>query len=432
MMNRILRIASCGLLIFLAGCSSLQSFDFDWIDRILYTPTPVPVKTSTVRPPTPQATIPSTGQPEVATADPNVLRVWLPPQFSPNANHEAGTLLKQRLASFEAAHPGLKIEVRIKGETGEADLLNSLSITSMAATGALPDLVALPRPALEAAAQKGLVHSLDDLSVELQDSDFYPYARELAKVNGTPYGIPFAGDAVVITYRPDFVWIKSWDDILLSEGRLIFAGADPQAEVGLALYMSAGGELLDAQGRPTLDQETLEQVLEIFSKGRAATLFPAAVTNLSNDEQVLQEYRARRADMAIVHFSNYRPTQDGLVQPLMALGEEAHYTFATGWSWALAGQTTEKKQLASELAEFLTSDDFLADWIQASGYLPVSLSSATEGEDSPVPSIVEAAQPIPSADLLLVVGPVMQEALTRVLSGERPETVARSAVEKLK
>jgi multiple sugar transport system substrate-binding protein len=432
MMKRIFRIVYCGLLIFLAGCSSLQSFDSDWIDRILYTPTPVPVKTSTVTPPTAQATVSSTEQPEPAIADLNVLRVWLPPQFNPNANHAAAASLKQRLASFEATHPGLKIDVRIKAETGEADLLNSLSITSMAATGALPDLVALPRPALEAAAQKGLVHSLDDLSVELQDSDLYSYARELAKVNGTPYGIPFAGDAIVITYRPEFVWIKSWDDILLSEGRLIFAGSDPQAEVGLALYMSAGGELLDAQGRPTLDQEILEQVLDIFSKGRAATLFPAAVTNLSDDEQVLQEYRARRAEMAIVHFSNYRPTQDGLVQPLMALGEETHYTFASGWSWALAGQTTEKQQLATELAEFLTSDEFLGKWIQESGYLPVSLSSTMEVEDSPIPSIIEAAQPIPSADLLLVVGPVMQEALTRVLGGEQPEAVARSVVENLK
>lgn len=431
-MKRVLQITYCGILIFLAGCSSLQSFDSDWINQILYTPTPSPVKTATITPVAVQTDVSSTGQPEPAVSEPKVLRIWLPPQFNPNANNAAATLLKQRLANFKAQHPGIEIDVRIKAETGEADLLNSLSVTSMAATGALPDLIALPRPALESASQKGLIRPLDDFSVELEDSDLYPYARELAKVDGTPFGIPFAGDALVISYRPDLVWIKSWDDILLSEGHLIFAAADPQAQVGLALYMSAGGELLDAQGKPMLDQEILTQVLEIFSKGRAATLFPAAATNISGDDQVLQEYRARRADMAILHYSNYRANQDGLIQPLMGLKPESHYTFATTWMWALPGQVTENRALAAELAEFLTADDFLPRWIQETGYLPTRQSSTSEATDSPIPAIVAAAQPIPSTDTLTVLGPIMQEAITRVLSGEQPEAVARSVVEKLK
>lgn len=430
-MNRILRIAYCGLLIFLAGCSSLQSYDSDWINRILYTPTPVPTKAATS---TPQATpdASSTGQPEPAVSVPKVLRIWLPPQFNPSTSNAAAALLKQRLANFEAEHPGLEIEVRLKAETGEADLLNSLSVTSMAAPSALPDLIALPRPALEIAAQKGLVRPLDDFSVELQNSDWYPYARELAKINGTPYGIPFAGDALVIIYRPDLVWIKTWDDILLSESQLVFAGADPQAEVALSMYMSAGGELMDAQGHPTLDQEILTQVLEVFSKGRAATLFPAAAANLTTTDQVLQEYRARRASMAIVNYSGYRSSQDGLVQPLMGMREDSHFTFATGWMWALAGQNPDNQQLSVELAEYLTEDDFLPKWIQAAGYLPTHHSSTDPGIDSPIPAIIEAAQPLPSSDTLAALGPVIQEALVRVLNGEQPEAVSRSVVEKLK
>lgn len=430
-MNRLFRFACCGFLILLTGCSSLPPFDSDWINSILYTPTPTPAKTATSTPQSTQVTQSATGQPEPAVSEPRILRVWLPPQFNPNLNNAAATLLKQRLNNFEAEHPGLEIDVRIKSETGEADLLNSLSITSMAAPSALPDLVALPRHSLEAASQKGLVRPLDELSVELQDSDWYPYARELAKIDGIDYGIPFAGDASVIIYRPDLVWIKTWDDILLSESQLVFAGADSRAELGLSLYMSAGGELLDAQGGPTLDQEILTQVLELFSKGRAATLFPDSATNLSSDDQVLQEYRARRAEMAIVHFSDYRASQDGLIQPLMGL-KETHFTFATGWMWALAGQNPDKQQLSTELAEFLTADAFLSQWIRETGYLPTRLSSTAQTEDSPVPAIIEAAQPLPSEDVLLVLGPVMQEALVRVLSGEQPEAVARSVVEELK
>jgi len=430
-MNRISRIVVCGFLLFLAGCSSLSSFDAEWINSILYTPTPAPTAITTSTPRAIPENQSATGQPEPAISEPNILRIWLPPQFTPNTNDNASALFKQRLANFEAAHPGLEIDVRIKAEAGEADLLNALSITSMAASAALPDLIALPRPALEMAAQKGLVQSLDELSPELQKTTWYPYARDLAKIDGTIYGIPFAGDASVIIYRSDLVWIKTWDDILLSESHLVFAGADPQAEMALSLYVSAGGELMDAQGRPALDQEILTQVLEVFSKGRVAMIFPDASINISTDDQVLQEYRARRADMAIVHFSDYRASQDGLVQPLMGL-DEPHLTFATGWLWALAGQDPEKQQLAAELAEFLTADDFLSKWTPETGYLPTRHFPTNQSADSPIPAIIEAVQPVPPTDVVSVLGPIMQDALVRVLGGEQPEAVARSVVEKLK
>jgi multiple sugar transport system substrate-binding protein len=430
-MNRVLRIAACGLLIFLTGCSSLQSVNMDWLNRILYTPTPVPITTATPTPEPVQTNESSTGQPP-PVAQPEILRIWLPEEFNPNANNQAATLLKQRLAEFEAEHPGLQLDVRIKAENGDADLINSLSVTSMAAQKALPDLIALSRPALEVAAQKGLVHPLDNYSTELQKEDWYPYARDLAKVNGTVYGIPFAGDADVIIYRSDLVWIKTWDDILLSEGHLIFAGADPQANVGLTLYVSAGGNLLDAQGHPTLDQETLTQVLELFAKGRAATLFPAAATNISSDQQALQEYRTRRSDMAIVRFSDYRSQQDGLAQPLMGLKVDTHFTFSSGWVWSLAGQNPTNQALALELAKFLTEDNFLLRWLPESGYLPTRRPATNRDASSPIPAVIEAMQPGPSSDTVAVLGPLMEEAVTRVLSGEQPEAVARSVVEKLK
>ncbi len=430
-MNRIFRIASCAFLILLTGCSSLQSFDSTWINNILYTPTPAPTKVTTPTLHPAQTGEVAPGQPASTGTAPRILRIWLPPQFNPEANTSASTLLKQRLNSFEAQHPGLEIDVRIKSEDGDADLLNSLAITSLAAPSALPDLIALPRPMLEAAVQKKLVHSLDNFSTELQNSNWYPYAQELAKINGTPYGLPFAGDALVIVYRPELVWIKTWDDILLSEGHLIFPGADTQAEVGLSLYASAGGQLLDAQGHPSFDQEILTKVLELFAKGRAATLFPDAATNISTDTQVLQEYRSRRANMAIAHYSQYHASQDGLVQPLMGLKQD-HFTFSTGWMWALAGQNPDNDQLSTQLVTFLTADDFLAQWTKETNYLPTRRSASDQGSNSPIPAILEAARPSPSVDALSVLGPAMEEAITRVLKGEQPDAVARDVIGKLK
>ena len=432
MYDRILRSICLAALILLSGCSSLQDFDTDWIDQILYTPTPRPVETGTPTPLPTEPTQSTTGQPEPAVAEPRILRLWLPPQFNPNANNSSAELLKERLNNFEAAHPGLEIDVRIKAESGEADLLNSLSVTSMAAPSALPDLVALPRHGLVSASQKGLVQPLEEFTRELQNPEWYPYARELGEIDGTTYGLPFAGDALVIVYRPELVWIKNWDDILLSDSQLVFSGADPQAEVALSLYASAGGELTDAQGNPTLDQDILIEVLDLFSRGRGVSLFPDAAWNITNDEQVLQEYRSRRTEMAILHYSRYRAAQDGLFQPLMSLSEEPYFTFAGGWMWAMTGAVADNESLSVELAEYLTNEEFLTSWINETGYLPTRRFAEGEELDDSTAAVIEASQPIPSQDTLLVLGPLMQNAVVRVLDGEQPEAVARSVIEELR
>lgn len=432
MIKQILRTACCGLLVFLAACSSLPSLDKDWIDQILYTPTPVPVplQTSTSTPAAIQTQPTATPQPAVAS--PDILRVWLPAQFNPNANNAAAALLKERLNDFEADHPGLEIDVRLKAESGEASLLNSLAVTGMAAPDALPDLVALPRHSLESASHKGLIQPLD-LSGELLEPEWYPYVRDLAEVDGTPYGLPFAGDALVMVYRPGLVWIKSWNDILLSESQLVFPGADPLAEMALALYASAGGELVNAQGQPTLDQDTLISVLDLFSRGRIVTLFPDAAKNISSDDQVLQEYRTGRSDLAVFRFSKFRASQDGLYQPLMSLGEEqSHYTFADGWIWSLTGRDPDRQRLAMELAEYLTQDEFLSQWTRDAGYLPIRRFAGSEQVDQPVAAVIDALQPLPPADIMQTLGPLMQAAVVSVMDGEEPEEVARGVIEMLR
>jgi len=153
MISKVFRIVYFVILAALVGCANITS--------LISQPTPVSVPHATSTPrPVPVATQTST-QP---ASEVHILRVWLPPRFDPNADTESAKLLKHRLADFEAAHPRLKIEVRIKAEEGETSLLNSLSITSAAAPTALPDLVALSRPDLEAAVLKGLVHPVDGLS----------------------------------------------------------------------------------------------------------------------------------------------------------------------------------------------------------------------------------------------------------------------------
>jgi hypothetical protein len=94
----------------------------------------------------------------------------------------------------------------------------------------------------------------------------------------------------------------------------------------------------------------------------------------------------------------------------------------------LAGAEPETQQLAAELAEYLVAEGFIAEMTRLTGYLPTRPSIVEEG-DRTMTAILESAHPIPSSDVLAVVGPLMQEALTRVLNGEEPADVAASIVE---
>jgi ABC-type glycerol-3-phosphate transport system substrate-binding protein len=346
------------------------------------------------------------------------LRVWVPPQFDPNAGTESADLLKKRLADFETGHPGLEIEVRIKGEEGEANILNALSVTSMAAPSALPDLVALSRPALESAALKGLLHPVDGLSNALQDPDWYGYARQLGQVENIGYGLPFAGNVFALVYRSDLGEFANWDEILASKGVLAFPAGDPQGLVGLSLYASAGGEIVNSQGLPTLDQTVLTRLLSLIEDGLGASMLSPSLSIVGTDAQALQLYRERNASMLITWASNYSQVPDEQIMSLPGL-DEASYSFATGWMWSLGGSNAENQALAVELAEYLIADDFLSEWTRAAGYLPtrpsVWMDRSNLGALSP--------SQIPN-DVLSVLGQLMQDAMIRVLNGERPAVVA--------
>lgn len=408
-------------LFFSAGCASLEP-----ILASLTPPSPVPspvVESTPTPPPTPMPTTPA---PQTTP----ILRVWLPAQFNLAAEDPQAEMLAQRLADFESQHPNVDLEIRIKKAETDGEILHALAVTSAAAPSVLPDLVLLSRPDLEAAAQQGLLHPIDGLSTSLDDPDWYGYARQLGHIQNTGYGLPFLGDALVLIYYPDIGQIVTWEDVFASEGQFVFPAGNPQGLIGLSLYVSAGGEILDAQGLPMLDQEILTNVLLLVEEGLSREVFAPSLANVTNEAQALQIYRTGGANKGIVSYLSYQPDSDGAVTPLPGL-DEMPFSYATGWIWALAGNDPEKQQLAAELAEYLVAEDFIGQWTVATGHLPTRPSSVEE-EDRKMRAILESAQPVPSNDVLAVLGPIMQEALTRVLNGEPPEEVAASVLERLR
>ncbi len=428
--------------VFLAACSQVFS-----IDKTPVLPSPTtgietaPTQTeASGLPETPTlltATEMVTPSAEAVPDEGTVLNVWVPPQFDPNSGTPAGELFKDRLQAFEEEHPGTRIEVRIKALDGPGGLLDSLVTSSAAAPEALPDLVALSRPLLEKAALRGLVYSFDGLSTVLNQEDWYGYARDLAYLQQSTFGLPFAGDALVLVYQPqeEIEPPRTWNRVLEYPGALAFAAADPAALFTLAQYQSAGGKIQDEQGRPALDAAILSEVLNIYTNALQAGRVSDRLTQLITQEQVWNAFQEGQYTMAATWASLPLIAKDTNAI-LIPTPDGISYTLATGWAWAIASPQSQNRELSAALAEYLVESDFLAHWSEAGGFLPPRAGALELWEEEMPRSLVSdlstSAHLIPPGDIISSVGPALQQSVLQVLRQEKtPAEAAQEAVDSL-
>jgi multiple sugar transport system substrate-binding protein len=403
----------------------------------LLPPVDTPLRVVTVAPtqvlPSPQVTtqFPSNSPtpPETTT-----LRLWLPPQFDPAADTKAGGLLKSRLDQF-AKRRGINLSVRVKAINGAGGLMESLTTTSAVAPSALPDLVALPRDLLETAALKGMLHSYDNKTTILDEKDWYVYSHELARVQDSIYGLPFAGDALLLVYDRKAVPVPpvDWATTLTSGWPLVFPASDPNALFTITMYQADQGIVRDEQGRPVLDAAILADVLTFYSGALGVGVMPDRLAQYQSDQQVWEEFLEHQSNLAIAWSSSYfsNQTLEAGIAPIPT-PDGTPFTLATGWVWALAARHGENYELAVELAEFLVDKQFLTDWTVEAGYVPVRSSALVGWSDASLRTILDqiagSAHAIPSYDILTGIDTPIQQAVVQILKGQNdPVSAAQAA-----
>ncbi|MEJ5202882.1 MAG: extracellular solute-binding protein [Anaerolineales bacterium] len=401
------------------------------------------IATSTQPAPTP-AGLPSPDTPVAVTVSPPMrqkLTLWLPPQFDPSAPTAGAKLFRDRLQAFEQQNPQVEVTVRLKALSGPAGLLEMLTAAHAAAPAALPSLVALTRFDLETAAIKGIVYPFETSfdAGEEEEDDWLEYARQLGQVQGSAMGLPFAGDALVLLYRPSRAGSppKDWLDLLQRDQPILFPVADPYSLLTLDLYLSAGGVLQDNQSKPMLQAEILEKVLRFYVDGADQNSFPEWMVQLENEEQTWQSYREQNAHWLVTHSSYYlaNPPADTLAAPLPSLSS-GNFTLAGGWLWAVADPDPQRRQLAELLAQYLTDETFLRQWSPYSGYLPVRASSLSGWDKQTLRmlagEVTRSAQVQPPGELVNILGPILQEAtIAAIRDHSNPTQIAQTAAAKL-
>ena len=443
MKTRHLRFLCVLLLVALVGCTSLP-FGLGGSNQI--TPTAV----NGTQPPTITPENTGTGT-QIAPAltetvslpnDKSALRIWVPPEFDPDADNPASRLLKTQLEGFASENTDLDLEVRVKAIDGEGGMLESLVAANVAAPSAVPDLLLLSRPLLESATLKGVLYPFDGLTSLMDDPIWYDYAKQQSQIQSSTYGIPFAGDALVLAYHQTLTETHTSNlQELLSLGEpLLYPAADPQALFTLSLYLAAGGSVQDAQGRPLLDEDSLISIFEFDQQASEAGLMPYGLTQYANDAQVWEAFTINQYPMAITWASTYLThhvsTADNLALAATPTMRGIPFTLATGWSWALASQDPARRSTAVRLAEYLVDREFMAQWTYAAGYLPPRKDALQGWQEVKLREMLDrissSAVLVPSVDILSSLGPAIEQALVSVLRAQSdPQSAAQVVISQI-
>ncbi|MCD6475137.1 MAG: extracellular solute-binding protein [Anaerolineaceae bacterium] len=364
------------------------------------------------------------------------LILWVPPFMDPDSGTAAGKLLGDRLESFTNSYDGLSIDVRVKAEEGPADLMASLTSTSAAAPLAMPSLIMLSRSDLELAAKKGLILPVGDYTTVINDLDWFQYARLMAIIGDSAYGLPFAGDALVTlsskdAYNDDLP--TTWSEFFTTRQKVAFEAGDPMAHLILAYYLSLGGALnIEGEGL-VLESDILTEVLTVFQEGNEAEVFSSDLISV-DDAGLIEQFQTETTDTIITWSTNYLSgnLENAEIHPVIPL-TGYNYTIADGWILALADPLPERRDLAVKLAEFLVDKEFMAEWSNKAGYLPMRSSSLAlwpEGESIDTLSLIShSAHIYPDQETMSVIAPILAQSLAEVLEqGIDPTTAAQNAV----
>jgi ABC-type glycerol-3-phosphate transport system substrate-binding protein len=401
-------------------------------------PTPTSVADATAEPASATATDPPVTPQATATfAAPTRLTLWVAPFFAPSSE---GDLLTERLVSFEVRHPGINVEIRVKAESGEGGLLDSLISARAAAPQALPDVVLLDQDSLRNASTSAILATLEPWSSEFEEQDWYGFAQAAARLDGRLIAYPAGGLVDVLAYRVDLFSDppRSWDQLLESGRKMLFPAGDTRARYALADYLARGGTLRDANGNPSLNALALSEVLNFYSQAMELGVIEPEVRQFTRAAETWVELQANRAASASAPLAAFideadlnrmnaipQPTQDGRGVAL-----------TTTWSWSLIEKNPLQVELAAELIAWLADPAFLGEWTYALGILPTSSTALAAWPDSPeaslASSLVTVAQSLPEESLRTRTGPLIENAVEAVLEDAvAPTRAAQTAVESL-
>ncbi|HET7876484.1 MAG TPA: sugar ABC transporter substrate-binding protein, partial [Methylomirabilota bacterium] len=214
--------------------------------------------------------------PAAAAAEKKVVRLW-----QTETEPQTLAVLNQMAAEYEKTHPD--VSIKIEG-LAWGDLEKKL--TAALAAGSPPDAAHGQPITCVSFAAKGLLRPVDDLVKAIGEDDLLDAFRNLCRRDGRYYGVGHSPASSVFVYRKDLLAQKglkpprTWDDLIqvtealkeVKDGQVVRYGLTISGQplfVNIAvgeLLKTNGGRLFDAQGRPTLTEKPVIELLDFYKK----------------------------------------------------------------------------------------------------------------------------------------------------------------------
>jgi ABC-type glycerol-3-phosphate transport system substrate-binding protein len=307
----------------------------------------------------------------------------------------------------------------------------------------VPDLMMIDMARLPALAQKGLIVPLDEMVDTDLLSDLYPFAVQAGTVDGQLVGLPFETGVEHALYNTSKIAVPplSWTEVYSSGASYIFPTLGQAGLVNdafLIQYLSTGGELLDSNGRPALDQQALADVLTFYRDGLENGSILADVLQYDTVRSGWRKYLQAEVVMANISSDLYLEGR-GLLQVSRATWVPSQagppaVTLARGNAWVITAREPQRADLSGQLLAWLMNPTNMARWSTAAERLPTrraAFEQMPRDEDEYIQFIytqLEYAIPYPTSDTYKRIYRAMQEAVDAVLRQGEPPALAAEAV----
>ena len=404
------------------------------------TDTPPPVGSPTPTETSPDRTATPTPREGPWTLAP--IQLWLPESLSPYGQGEAADILAEQLAAFSEENPTLQVETTVKRAHGRGGLLDFMRTARDAAPSVLPDLVVLDASDLETMVGTGLLHPLEPYVTPSVASDRYSFAVEVGAVGEELVGFVIGADLELLAYRPALFESPpiSWTDVITPPVDFVFPAAGVDGRVNdatLVQYLGAGGKFTQ-MGTATLSREPLLSVLEFYSDCvRTGSVSPSVVLDVGVTDRAWELLELEVADVGVVPASSFFPGGEEryrIGSPPSRYGRPIGMV-SQAKVIALVADGSDRQEVAMKLLNWLIDPERNAEWSYAAGLVPGTREGLrdwplTSADRAALHRVMEAAVPRPSSEELSTVGPLMQDAVEAVLSGElSPREATNRAVE---
>ena len=405
--------------------------------------------------PTPGAapTASSTSRPQATEPVPNVsptpgkshisLRVWVPPQF---AIADGSPLFSDVISGFEAAYPGIQVDLSVKAAAGKGGLLDLLEGAGQVAPNYLPDLVLMDDASTTLAAERDLLQPLDAFLTDSASERVFAGILAIGIRGETRYAMPFGMDFLHLVYRvPITVSIPlNWSSILESDGRYLFASGGSENYNGdsiLIQYLGLDGKLTDSEGKATVDSRLLTRVLDAYKQMADQEALALDALQLNSPDEVWNRYRMGEAEFAEVWASQFKAEAASLPDTTFARiptrnGRAA--TLAHVWTWSIAARAVERRQAAASFLEWVLEPSRQRAWCETARLLPAGahawpLPGLSAEYGGFLRGLAETASPLPAPLRSPEISAALQQALSQViLQGVVPKQAAEEATASMK